>query len=240
MSKKFETREGKNISENILKQIEVIARKKMTSCSAHGFDHVERVMNLSLSLAKKEKEKVDLGVLKVAVLLHDIGVAKEMENSSGEIDHAIEGAEEADRILKKFGVEENKISHIKNCIISHRYKTDKKPKTIEAKILFDADKLETLGAVGIARAFAWIGKNNAYIYRKPRNLKAYIDKNLGGKINGRIKDKSKHSPQINWETKDKYLIDRINTKEAKKIARSRKAFSGMFLDCLEKEIKGKK
>ncbi len=206
-------------------------------CPGHNIEHVLRVYNLCLTLAKGEK--IDHEVLEVATLLHDIGGAREMADSTGKTDHAIESAKIAEPLLKKFGFMEDKIIHIQDCIISHRYKTDNKPKTLEAKLLFDADKLDALGAIGVARLFAWIGKNNAHIYKKVDDVDAYLQDNFSKKINGRIKDKTKHSPQIEYEIKLKHIIKRLNTIKAKKIAKARLKFFKDFLGELEKEVMGK-
>lgn len=203
--------------------------------SAHNLEHVMRVYNLAIKLA--ENEKVDLEVIKMAVLLHDIGSAKERKDPSGKIDHADESAKLAKPFLEKLGLSKEKIKHILNCIISHRYRSETKPETLEAKIVFDADKLETVGAIGIARSFVWVGKNNAHIYRKT-DIDEYAKENLCGKINGRIQDKTKHSPQINWETKDRYIVDYLYTRKAKQIAKERIIFSKRFFSKLEKEIQG--
>lgn len=222
--------------EDKLQKIKAIVEKELKYCSAHDMDHVIRVYNLSLKLA--ENEDVDLDVIKAAALLHDIGGMKEANDLSGKFDHAVEGAKMVYPILKDLGYQEEKIKHIQDCIISHRYRTENKPKTKEAEIIFDADKLETVGAIGIARAFSWIGKNKAKIYKKIDNMEKYIEENLGGKINGRIQDKSKHSVQINFETKDKFIIDMLYTKKGKEIAKKRLDFYKIFLDRLEKEING--
>lgn len=227
----------KKIMEEKFQKIKEIVEKELKYCPAHDIDHVMRVYNLCLSLA--ENQDVDLEVLKVAALLHDIGGAKELDDSSGKTDHAVLSAEMAVPILEKLGFPKDKTEHIKECIISHRYKTGYKPKTKEAQILFDADKLDAIGAIGIARAFVWIGRNNAKIYKKPLNLDEYIRENLvGGKIDGRIKDNSKHSPQIEFETKTKFLKDKLYTQEGKKMAEERTNFYKKFLDRLEKEING--
>lgn len=218
-----------------LKKIKEIVEKEL-SCSAHDMDHVKRVYNLALRFAKNDKD-IDLEVLKAAVLLHDIARVKEDNDHTGKTDHAILGAKMAKSILKKLNFSEKKIKHIEDCIISHRYRTGKKPKTKEAQILFDADKLDVVGAIGVARSFVWVGRNNAQIYSKP-NIKNYIRDNLGGKINGRIEDKTKHSPQIELETKLKFLMDKLYTKEAKKICQERLNFYKDFLKRLKKEIKG--
>jgi len=76
-------------------------------------------------------------------------------------------------LLQKIGFSEDKIQKVQECIASHRYRGEQEPKSIEAKILFDADKLDSLGAIGIARAFAWVGRNNAKIYSE-ENIEEYI------------------------------------------------------------------
>ena len=224
MKKKDKTKEIKKIME------------KELSCSAHQIDHTERVYNLCLFLAKGEK--VDLEVLEVSALLHDIARVKEDNDNSGKTDHAILGAKMAKSILEKLEFSKEKVKHIQDCIISHRYRNNNEPKTIEAKILFDADKLDVVGAIGIARSFVWVGRNKAKIYKKA-NTKKYIKENLEGGISGKIKDKTKHSPQIEFETKIKFLEDRLYTKKAKKVCKERMKFYKFFLERLEKEIKGK-
>jgi len=222
---------------NKIEAIRKFAEKHLASDNdpAHNIEHVMRVYNLAINLAKGEK--IDLDVVKIAVLLHDIGGAQERKDPSGKTDHAIESAKLAKPFLIKLDLPENKIEHILDCIISHRYRSEQKPKTLEAKIVFDADKLETVGAIGIARAFVWVGKNNAHIYKKV-DIEEYAKENMFGKINGRIQDKTKHSPQINWETKDKHVVNYLYTKKAKLIAKRRIEFSEKFLLKLEKEIKG--
>ncbi|MDO9399142.1 MAG: HD domain-containing protein [bacterium] len=226
------------MNEKKFQKIKDIAEKEISNTSdvAHDMSHVMRVYNLALNIAKQESN-VDIDVLQAAILLHDIGGHKEMSDPSGKTDHAIESAKMAEPILKKLDFTSKQIKHIQDCIISHRYKTENKPETIEAKILFDADKLDSIGAIGIARAFCWISKNNANIYKKV-DINEYIKENLSGKINGRIQDKTKHSPQIEFETKVKFLIDKLFTKTAKKICQERVIFFENFLNRLEQEING--
>jgi len=214
---------------------EIVEKELSGSCSAHQMDHVFRVYNLCLHLAKKER--VDLDILQAAALLHDIARVKEDDDSTGKTDHAVLSSNMAGPILRDFGFSEDKIKHVQDCIISHRYRTENEPQTIEAKILFDADKLDTIGAIGVARAFVWVGRNNANIYSKP-NLEQYIKENLGGKINGRVQDKTSHSPQIEFETKLKFLEDKFYTKKAKELAQERIEYFKSFLNRLEKEVKG--
>ena len=221
---------------NKFQKIKKIVEKEV-DCSAHGMDHIMRVYNMCLTLAKGEK--ADLEVLKAAALLHDIGGSREMADPSGKTDHAVEGAKMAESILQKLGFAEKKIRHIQDCIVSHRYRSDNQPKTIEAKILFDSDKLDVLGAIGIARGLAWVGKNGAYIYRKT-SLEKYAKENLaGGKPGGRIKDKTKHSPQMDFETKLKFIPGKLYTKKAKRIGKERMIYTKDFLKRLEREVSAK-
>ena len=71
-----------------------------------------------------------------------------------------------------------------------------------------------------------------------KNIEKYIDENLGGKINGRIQDKTKHSPQIEFETKLKFLITKLHTEKAKEVCKERIEFYKSFLDRLKREING--
>ncbi len=206
--------------------------------STHDIDHVLRVYNLAMTIAKTEAD-VNLDILQAAVLLHDIGGAKEAADPSGKTDHAVVGAMMAKAILEDFAYSELEIKHIQACILSHRYRTNFKPETIEAKIVYDADKLDALGAIGIARSFSWIGKHHAKIYKKVENLDDYAKENLTeGKINGRIMDKSKQSVQINYETKDKYIVEGLYTETARKIGQERTVYYKSFLDRMDREVFG--
>ncbi len=210
--------------------------EKELSCSAHNIDHIMRVYNLALHLSKGMD--IDMEVLEASVLLHDIARAREDADSTGKTDHAVLGSEMAYPILKDLGYDDEKIRHIQDCIISHRYRTGIRPKTMEAKILFDADKLDSLGAIGIARSFVWVGKNNAKIFTET-DIEKYTEENLDGKKMGRIKDKTRHSPQIEFETKLRYIIDKLHTKKAKNIGKERLEYYKNFLERLRAEIKGR-
>jgi len=218
-------------------KIKNIVEKELIGTDAgHDTSHAMRVYNLCLRLAKGTKG-VNLEILKLAALLHDIGGFKELKDKSGRTCHAKESAKMAQKILKTLGYPQNKIDKIIHCILAHRHRTGVIPQTIEAEILFDADKLDALGAIGIARAYIWIGKNNAKIYTDIP-LKKYIKENVvGGKINGRIKDKTKHSPFIEFELKLKRLPGRLHTRKARKIANERLKYMELFFKRLKKEIK---
>lgn len=211
------------------------AVERELSCSAHGMDHVMRVYNLCVTLA--EGERVDMDTLRAAALLHDVARVREDNDPTGETDHAEAGADEAARILKELDRPPEMIERVRHCILNHRYRTGRTPETLEAKILFDADKLDCLGAIGVARCFVWVGRNNAKIHSEV-DVETYARENLGGEINGRIRDKTKHSPYIEFETKLKLIPDKLHTEKARKIAAERIVIYRDFLERLDREVRG--
>jgi len=216
-----------------LQKIKQIVEKEL-SCSAHDMDHVMRVYKICLEIAKHE-ENVDFDVLKAAALLHDIARVKEYQDSTGSIDHAVLGAEMAEKILENLGYPEEKIEKIKHCIISHRFRSSIKPRTIEAKILSDADKLDVLGAIGIARSFMIAGHWGQKMYLDVP-LEDYVRENV---VNGRIKDIRKHAPNLEFELKFKYIPGKLYTKRAKEIAKERMRFMEEFFRRLKEELEGR-
>jgi len=211
------------MNEEIKKLKDVVAT--IPSSSDHDFEHTMRVYNLCLHLAKEEKD-VNMNVLEAAAILHDI--AREEENNNHGLDHALLGAEMAGLILKDFDFTTDEVKNIKHCISAHRYRNDIHPKTIEAKILFDADKLDSTGAIGISRAMAWVGRNNTQIYTTPEQTKLAIER----------KSKTTDSPQTEFEIKIKMIEEKMFTASGKRIAKERIKFYKYFLDRLDKEING--
>jgi len=204
------------------------------TCSAHNLDHVFRVYNLCLLIAKHE-ENVDLDVLIPSALLHDIARVEESQDKTGKLDHAILGGEIAEDILRKLQYEEEKIQRIKHCIIAHRFRTGNEPNTIEAKILFDSDKLDAIGAIGIARTFMLSGQFGQRIIGK-EPLNEYMESNTVE--NGRLKDVSKHTPFIEYEVKFKKIPDKLYTNKAKEIGKERLKFMEEYFNRLQMEIEG--
>lgn len=208
--------------------------EKELSCSAHNLDHVMRVYRLSLLLAKHENN-VDLDVLIPAALLHDIARVRESNDNTGETDHAILGSGIAEEILRKLEYEDDKIEKIKHCIVTHRFRSGNEPKTIEAKILFDADKLDALGAIGTARCFMLAGQFGQSLSSNQYS-EEYINQNITE--NGRIKDVSEHSPFMEYEFKFKKIPNKLYTEKAKQIGVSRLNFMDEFFNRLSMEIEG--
>lgn len=216
------------------KVLQDIVQKEM-SYAAHDFDHVMRVYNLCLLLAKEEQD-VDMDVLIPAVLLHDIARQQEDEDRTGEIDHAVLGAEMAEALLCDLGYDPVLTQKIIHCILTHRFRTGAAPESMEARILFDADKLDVIGAVGIARSYMLAGQHGERMYNDV-SPDEYIKENVGP--NGRIKDVSRHTMNLEFELKLKRIPERLFTAQAKEIAESRIKFMESFFAALRDEIKGK-
>jgi len=210
-----------------------LVEKKM-SYAAHDLDHVMRVYNLSMFLAEEEKS-IDPDVLIPSVLLHDIARRMEDEDVTGEIDHAMVGAEMAEKILRGLNYEPLLISRISDCIRSHRFRSGFIPETIEAMILFDADKLDVIGAVGIARSFMLAGQHGERIFRDI-SMDRYLEENVGS--NGRVRDQSKHASNLEFELKLKKIPERLYTEKAKNVARERISYMQCFFRTLNEEING--
>jgi uncharacterized protein len=223
-------------------QLKTIVEKEMEGASpAHDINHVMRVYNLCLELAECEPN-VDLDVLRTAALLHDIARTKEDRQGhvhALDVDHAVLGAEMSDKILRDLGYSEEKIKNIEHCIASHRFRGENLPRTIEAKILADADKLDVLGATGIARSFMIGGECGQKIY-SDTPIDDYVKENLvGGKSNGRIINPSKHASNLEFETKFRQIPNKLHTQKAREIARERLEYMKQFFDRLKSEINGR-
>lgn len=132
------------------------------SDSAHDMQHVYRVLNNALEIAKTE-DNVNMDVLMAAAILHDVGRADEKDDPMA--DHAITGGNRAYQVLtEKAGFDQPFAEHVRQCIRTHRFRRNDPPASIEAKILFDADKLDVCGAVGIARTLMYSGAHDRPIY----------------------------------------------------------------------------
>ena len=135
---------------SVLDLIKTDIKKIMHNDPAHDFDHIMRVYKNAQQIIKKEKvnEKLVLS----AVLLHDVVSFPKSDKRSK--NSSIESAKKAKTILKKYDFTSDEITIVCDAISEHSFSQKKIPKTIEGKILQDADRLDALGAIGIARVFA--------------------------------------------------------------------------------------
>lgn len=212
----------RTIQEDIINGLKEEISGYFAVSGAHDFSHTERVYNLALHIAGNED--ADIEVVAFSALLHDIARKKEAEDET--ICHAKEGAIIANNILAKKKIASNKIQAITYSIGVHRYKQGTIPTTLEARILQDADRLDSLGALVIARTFAQDGAKGKPIYA-PSVLpnKEYTGKSATG-----INHLYEKILQIRPE--------RFYTTTAQKMAKRRYKFVELFVETFIREWKG--
>jgi len=197
--------------------------------SVHDFDHVLRVLAMAEHLAALEG--ADLQIVRQAALLHDIQRAEDdnirqafaMQVAAG-ADHALLAAEAARSILA--GEDAAFIDAVAHAIEAHRFRNDIEPRTIEAQVLFDADKLDAIGAVGVARAFAYSGAHGLPLWGEVSP----------GYTPGVSADA--HTPHHEFEIKLKHIRDRLYTAGGRRIAEERHRFMLAFFERLAAEVRG--
>jgi len=191
--------------------------------SAHDKHHIYRVLNSALDISNYETT-VDLDVLIAACLLHDIGREKQFTDLS--LCHAQIGGDMAYEYLINRKWDEAKAVHVKKCISSHRYRGDNPPESIEAKILFDADKLDASGAMGIARTLIYGGQVSEPLY--------LLDDNENIIVDGGGAEISSFFQEYNYKLKKVYSS--FNTERAKAIAIERQKTAVDFYNGLFNEV----
>ena len=142
---------------NQLENLKKIAKNKLAKNDpAHDFEHVMRVYRNAEKISKTENGNKKL--ILSAVLLHDIIKIKNRKDS------ALKSAKFSEKILKENHFLDNEIKIISDAIKEHSFSKGKTPSTIEGKILQDADRLDAIGAIGLARVFSFSGSNNRSFY----------------------------------------------------------------------------
>jgi uncharacterized protein len=191
------------------------------SDAVHDFDHVLRVLALAERLAPAEG--ADEEIVRAAVLLHD--VARDERGEARGVDHAQAGAERARLLLA--GQPAERVEAVAQAIAAHRFRRGPAPDTPEARVLHDADKLDAIGALGVARAFAFGG-------RAGQRLWAEVPPGYG---EGEVA-RGEHTPVHEYHMKLTRIQDRLLTEGARQIARERHAFMVAFFERLELEVRG--
>ena len=155
---------------SIVKQYTI---EKTAKDDIHGFSHITRVLNLCLEIGKKLG--ANLHVLEIAALLHDIGRESENQDIHNR-NHAELSAEMSLVFLRSqdFQISQDELDNIIHCIRAHSFSNKTIPKTLEAKILSDVDKLDALGAIGLYRVIGFAIKNNRGIEQVIKHLENKI------------------------------------------------------------------
>ncbi len=197
----------------------------MLSCmedSAHDEKHIYRVLYNALLIAREE-DNVDADVLIAACLLHDIGRKEQFADPN--LCHAAVGSEKARIFLLRQGFPEDYADRVAHCIATHRFRKANPPQTVEAKILFDADKLDVTGAIGIARTLQ---------YKADTKEPLYTLREDGSISNG----EGENAPSFfrEYQFKLKNLYDRFYTSTGARMARERQQIAQDFYESLYREV----
>ncbi len=192
--------------------------------SGHDFDHVLRVLALAERLARAEG--ADVEIVRAAALLHDIARAE--EDATGQGDHAQMAAARAHAILVARCVAPARADAVAHAIAAHRFRGSTPPQTLEAKILFDADKLDSIGAIGVARAYAISGALNQRLWSQV----------APDAVATRDQHNANHTAVAEFAVKLSKVRERVHTASARQIADERHAFMAAFFDRLEREVRG--
>ena len=160
-----------NVDE-ILSAVRTFAYNNSEKDDLHGFKHVERVLNLCVEIGTALN--ANLLTIKIAALLHDVGRIYEKKNDAK--NHAEVSAEMAEIFFQKtnFNIPIDNIDNIIHSIRAHSFSNNIKPKTLEAKILSDADKLDALGAIGLYRTISFTLRNKGGIEQVINHLENKI------------------------------------------------------------------
>lgn len=209
--------------------------------SAHDFDHVLRVMALATRLATAEG--ADVTVVRLAALLHDVPVDDVPVDAqpdafqhaagagdAGRHDHHLAAAAYAGELLAARGLGTNRIENVVHAIEAHRFRDQSiQPATLEAQCLYDADKLDSMGAIGVARCFAYAGGQGNRLWTTS--------------VPGVPSDAAKpfgpdYTPVHEFVYKLQRLYATLHTATAQQIGRERHQFMVDFFQHFDREVLG--
>jgi uncharacterized protein len=191
--------------------------------TAHGFDHVLRVTALAERIARAEG--ADGRIVRAAALLHDVTAT-----GPGRDDHHITAAQRAGEILLSLGYPAEEVDAVAHCILAHRFRSagaGVAPQTLEAQCVYDADKLDAIGAVGVARAFVYGAESGQPIWG-PVSAEFKADVPTG----------EPHTAHHEFYAKLRHIRDRLYTQTGRMIASERHRYMAGFFERMGQEVAG--
>lgn len=204
------------MNRSTIEEITAFVKKSLNGLpGSHDWDHTRRVRNLCMHIGRVEG--ADLVILEIAALLHDVG-RRDQDASRGRVCHAERGEEIARDLLEDYPLSRAQRTNILHCIRSHRFRGNHRPETIEARILFDADKLDAIGAIGTGRAFMFAGEVGARLHNPavdPKETAPYTEEDTGYR---------------EFRLKLSKIKDRMLTPEGRRLAEERHAFMEAFFE----------
>jgi uncharacterized protein len=194
--------------------------------AAHDFDHVLRVTRLAERIA--EAEGADVTVARLAALLHDVSIADAGED--GRKGHHFAAAAFARELLSERGMEPERVANVVHCIEAHRFRDRSvQPQTLEAKCLYDADKLDSIGAIGVGRAFAFAGAYGSRLWNESQQEAEA----------GEMPSGAEYTPVHEHIYKLRRILETLHTPTARAIGEKRHQFMVAFFDQLDAEMEGR-
>ncbi len=211
-----------NFHGNFSALYEAVKKHLDSGSSCHDFDHTLRVMR-NAKLLLKNSPQADAEIVMLATLLHDIARPEE-DAGCGKKCHAELGAKMVPAMLADAGFPEYLHAPVAEAVRTHRFRGRGRPATLEAEIVFDADKLDSLGAVGIGRAFLFAGHFNARLHNtadEALNSDSYSKEDTAYR---------------EFLVKLRYLPRRMCSAAGRKLAVERAAYMSAFFERLDMEI----
>jgi uncharacterized protein len=193
----------------------------------HGFGHVMRVLRLAEKIG--EEMGADMAILRAAALLHDVAEAHPGKGSK-RVSHEQASAEFAQRILHEEGWPPERIEAVMHCIRAHRFRGKEAPASLEAKILFDADKLDVNGAFGAARTIGYALQAEQPLFAEPSER--FLQE-------GETEPDEPHSAYHEYLFKLRRIQERLHTEPAKRMGERRHEVLCSFFEQLAAEARGK-
>lgn len=203
----------------IFRTQEMVKEKLMGEGSGHDWFHIERVWKTALQLA--EKENGDKKIVQLAALVHDLADDKVVESEE-------EGLKEIRDFLSSQGLESEDVQHVLDIVQSLSFSKGKQMTTLEGKIVQDADRLDAMGAIGIARAFTYAGSKGRPIFDPSYKVRENMTKEEYRKGDS--------STVHHFYEKLLKLKDLMNTESAKEAAEQRHQFMEHYLKQLFNEL----
>lgn len=199
----------------------IVKAKLANAPGCHDYAHTLRVLHNAELLLQTEPD-ADSFVVRTAALFHDFARPEELA-SDGKQDHAQLGADLVRIELEQLGCEPDFVDHVTSCIRTHRYRGKLIPETLEAKIVYDADKLDSTGAFGIARAFHFAGRIGAYLHNTAEEA---VNSDAYGKNDSAYRE---------YLVKLRHLPGKMLTESGRELAKERAVFMDEFFSRLNNE-----
>ncbi len=209
-------------NQELWKTFEGIVKAKLANApGCHDYAHTLRVLHNAELLLQTEPDANSF-VVRTAALFHDFARPEELA-SDGKQDHAQLGADLVRIELEQLGCEPDFVDHVTSCIRTHRYRGKLIPETLEAKIVYDADKLDSTGAFGIARAFHFAGRIGACLHNTAEEA---VNSDAYGRNDSAYRE---------YLVKLRHLPGKMLTDSGRELAKERAVFMDEFFSRLNNE-----